>query len=54
MEKKRKLIGRMVQVVLRIPVEADSKIRALAKREYRSYSSVLRQAIIEWLGKRKE
>ena len=54
MEKKRKLIGRMVQVVFRIPPEAEDKLRAIAKRECRSYSSVLRQAITEWLAKRPE
>jgi hypothetical protein len=53
MKKKRKLVGRMVQVVFRIPPEAEDKLRAIAKRECRSYSSVLRQAITEWLAKKK-
>ena len=52
MDKKRKLIGRMVQVVLRIPPEADEAIRTIAREEHRSYSSVLRQAIFSWLDKR--
>jgi len=46
-------MGRMVQVVLRIPPGTEDKMRVIAKRECRSYSSVLRQAITEWLAKRK-
>lgn len=53
MKKKRKLMGRMVQVVFRIPPGVEDKIRAIAKDECRSYSSVLRQAITEWVAKRK-
>ena len=43
----------MAQVVLRIPPELEEKARTIAKHECRSYSSVLRQAITEWLAKRK-
>jgi len=46
-------MGRMIQVVLRIPVEADTEVQEIAKKECRSYSSVLRQAIVEWLERRK-
>jgi hypothetical protein len=53
MKKKRKLIGRMVQVVLRVQPEVDEKVREIARKEYRSYSSVLREAISEWLAKRR-
>jgi predicted transcriptional regulator len=52
MEKKRKLIGRMVQIVLRVQPEVEEEIRKIARREHRSYSSVLRQAIFEWLENR--
>jgi predicted transcriptional regulator len=53
MKRKKKLIGRMAQVVLRVPPEVEDKIRAIAKQECRSYSSVLRQALTEWLAKHK-
>jgi len=53
MKKKKKLMGRMVQVVLRIPPEVEDKVQAIAKRECRSYSSVLRQAITEWVAMRE-
>lgn len=53
MKKKRKLIGRMVQIVLRVQPEVDEKVREIAQKEHRSYSSVLRQAISEWLAKRR-
>jgi len=52
MKRKKKLIGRMVQVVLRIPPEVEDKIRVIALKEHRSYSSVLRQAIYEWVERR--
>jgi predicted transcriptional regulator len=52
MEKKRKLIGRMVQIVLRVQPEVEEEIREIARKEHRSYSSVLRQAIFEWLENR--
>ena len=52
MEKKRKLIGRMVQIVLRVQPEVEEEIRKIAQKEHRSYSSVLRQAIFEWLENR--
>ena len=48
----KKLMGRMVQVVLRIPPDVEAQVQAIAKRECRSYSSVLRQAITEWVTKR--
>ena len=54
MKKKKRLIGRMIQVVLRIPVETDTEVQEIAKKECRSYSSVARQAIVEWLGVRKK
>ena len=53
MKYKKKLIGRMVQVVLRIPPDIDEKTRKIALEEHRSYSSVLRQAIINWLKARE-
>jgi len=54
MKKKKRLIGRMIQAVLRIPVETDAEVQEIAKKECRSYSSVARQAIVEWLRKRKQ
>ena len=53
MKRKKKLVGRMAQVVLRVPPEIEDRIRAIAKKECRSYSSVLRQALTEWLAKKK-
>jgi len=53
MKKKKQLMGRMIQVVLRIPVETDAEVQGIAKKECRSYSSVARQAIVEWLERRK-
>jgi len=53
MKTKKKLMGRMVQTVLRIPPELDDEVRAIAEREQRSYSSVLRQAVFEWVKARK-
>lgn len=53
MKKKKRLMGRMIQVVLRIPVETDAEVRGIAKKECRSYASVARQAIVEWLERRK-
>ena len=47
-------MGRMIQAVLRVPVETDAEVQAIAKKECRSYSSVARQAIVEWLENRKE
>ena len=52
--KKKKLMGRMIQVVLRIPVEIDAEVQEIAKKECRSYSSVARQAIVEWVKKHKK
>jgi predicted transcriptional regulator len=54
MKKRKRLIGRMIQVVLRIPVETDAAVQRIAKKEFRSYSSVARQAIVEWLDARRE
>lgn len=42
----------MVQIVLRVQPEVEEEIREIARKEYRSYSSVLRQAIFEWLENR--
>lgn len=50
--KKKKLMGRMVQVIFRIPPELDVEIQKIAQLECRSYSSVIRQAITEWLAGR--
>lgn len=41
----------MCQVVLRIPPELEEKARVIAEAECRSLSSVLRQAIAEWLAR---
>lgn len=46
-------MGKMVQVVVRIPVEIDAEAHEIARKQCRSYSSVLRQAIFEWLILRK-
>lgn len=46
--------GRMVQVVLRIPGEYERLAKKVARRECRSYASVLRQAIVEWLKEYKK
>ena len=46
--------GRMIQVVLRIPGEYERLAKELARRECRSYASVLRQAVVEWLDERKK
>jgi len=54
MKKKKRLIGRMIQVVLRIPVETDAEVQKIAKKECRSYSSVARQAIVEWVDARRK
>ena len=51
--KKKKLMGSMVQVVLRIPVETDIAVQKIAEKECRSYSSVARQAIVEWVDAHK-
>jgi len=53
MKTKKRLIGRMVQTVIRVPPAMDEKIRRIAEREHRSFSSVLRQAISEWLAKKR-
>ena len=53
MKSNKKLVGRMVQVVLRIPPEVEDQVQAIAKRECRSYSSVLRQAVTDWVAKRQ-
>ena len=44
---------RMVQVVVRVPKEYANLAKQIGKKEYRSYASVLRRAIIEWLNKHK-
>jgi predicted transcriptional regulator len=54
MKKKKRLMGTMIQAVLRIPVETDAELQAIAKKECRSYSSVARQAIVGWLENRKK
>lgn len=57
MDKKRTLMGNLVQVVFRLPPDLDEKIRAIADEEQRSYSSVLRQAVNDWVksrGKRRK
>lgn len=52
-KKKKKLMGQMVQVVFRVPAEIDSAVQKIAEAECRSYSSVLRQAVTEWLKSRR-
>jgi len=54
MDKKKKLVGRKVQVVLRVSPAVDKKVRAIADREERSYASVLRQALNDWLEAREK
>ena len=54
MKKKKQLVGSMVQAVLRIPVETDAEVQEIAKKEYRSYASVARQAIVEWVAARRK
>ena len=46
--------GRMVQVVLRIPGENERLAKEVARRECRSYASVLRQAVVEWFNEHKK
>jgi Arc/MetJ-type ribon-helix-helix transcriptional regulator len=53
MKSKKTFAVRMIQVVFRIPAELDSRIKAIAGKEFRSYSSVLRQATSEWLANRR-
>jgi predicted transcriptional regulator len=50
--KKKKLMGQMVQVIFSIPPEIDAEIQKIAQVECRSYSSVVRQAVTEWVAKR--
>ena len=40
---------KMTQAVLRIPKEYVDLAKEIGKKELRSYSSVLRRAIVEWL-----
>ena len=40
---------RMTQVIVRIPQQYADMAKEIGKNELRSYSSVLRRAIIEWL-----
>jgi len=54
MKKKKRLVGSMVQAVLRIPVATDAEVQEIAVKECRSYASVARQAIVEWLENRKK
>jgi predicted transcriptional regulator len=54
MKKKKQLVGKMIQMVMRVPVETDAEVQAIAKKECRSYASVARQAIVEWLGARRK
>ena len=54
MDKKKKLVGRKVQVVLRVSPAVDKKVRAIAEKEERSYASVLRQALNDWLEAREK
>ena len=53
MDKNKKLVGRKVQVVLRVSPAVDKKVRAIAEKEERSYASVLRQALNDWLETRE-
>lgn len=45
---------RMVQVVVRVPKEYADLAKEIGRKEYRSYASVLRRAIIEWLNEHKK
>ena len=54
MVKTKKLVGNKVQVVLRVSPAVDKKVRAIAEKEERSYSSVIRQAVGEWLKWREK
>ena len=54
MKKKKQLVGKMIQMVMRVPVETDAEVQEIAKKECRSYASVARQAIVEWLENRKK
>jgi Arc/MetJ-type ribon-helix-helix transcriptional regulator len=40
---------RMVQAIVRIPGKYADLAKDIGRKELRSYSSVLRRAIIEWL-----
>ena len=44
---------RMVQAIVRIPVKYADMAKEIGRKELRSYSSVLRRAIIEWLDEYK-
>jgi Arc/MetJ-type ribon-helix-helix transcriptional regulator len=44
---------RMVQAIVRIPGQYANLAKEIGKKELRSYSSVLRRAIIEWLDEYK-
>lgn len=44
---------KMVQAIVRIPVKYADLAKDIGRKELRSYSSVLRRAIIEWLEERK-
>jgi hypothetical protein len=54
MNKKKPGRNRMIQVVLRFPPELYAEVQAVADEECRFASSVIRQAVVAWLGRRKE
>jgi len=45
---------RMVQAIVRIPRQHVELAKEIGRKEVRSYSSVLRRAIIEWLDEYKK
>ena len=45
---------RMVQAIVRIPRQYAELAKEVGRKELRSYSSVLRRAIIEWLDENKK
>lgn len=45
---------RMVQAIVRIPRQHAELAKEIGRKELRSYSSVLRRAIIEWLDEYKK
>jgi len=44
---------KMIMTVVRLPEDYVNLARKIAKAELRSYSSVLRRAVIEWLNNYK-
>ncbi|MCX6565392.1 MAG: hypothetical protein NTW38_03050 [Candidatus Aminicenantes bacterium] len=44
---------RMVQAIVRIPQQYADMAKEIGEKELRSYSSVLRRAIVEWLEAHK-